>query len=114
MARGLTYYKKGSLEVVGLAVAQEVANHNNGENEQNDHEDLKVEIHILTHGPAHNDDQRSIEKRSLNGGTDAMEKSKILCTVSFGLHFRSMLTHDLAIPSFIDSSQMLRSFLDER
>jgi hypothetical protein len=61
-----TYNKEGAFQVVGLAVAQKVTDHDNREYKQYDHEDLEIEIHVFAESPSHYNDERSVEQGSLD------------------------------------------------
>lgn len=73
-----THNQQRTFEVIRFAITKEVANYHDGKDKQDDHEDLKVEIHIFAHDPAHDDDKRGVEQRRLNRGTNAVKKSKVL------------------------------------
>lgn len=73
-----TYHKQTSLQIIALAVAQEVADYDDRQYKEYNHEDLEIEVHIFPEKPANDDDERSIEQRRLNGGTNAVKESKVL------------------------------------
>ena len=75
---GTTHNQHGTLEVIRLAIAQEVANNDNGQDKQDNHEDFKVEVHVLVHGPADQNDKRGVEQGRLDRGADAVEEGKVL------------------------------------
>jgi hypothetical protein len=74
----LTYHEQGTFEIIRLAVAEEVPNHDDRQDQEHDHEDLKVEIHVFAHDPADDDDQGRIEERSLDGRANAVEEREVL------------------------------------
>jgi len=59
-----------ALEVVALAVADEVVDHKNGKEEDDGLEALEVESHRLAHDPAEDDEERSDEERDLHAAAD--------------------------------------------
>ena len=73
-----SYYKQAALEIIGSPVPEEVANHQDGQDQDHNHEDLEIEIHGLTKAPAHNDHKRSIEECSLNRRSKTVVKGEIL------------------------------------
>ena len=50
------YNLKSSLKVIRFLVTEEVADDQDGQDEQSDHKDLEVQVHRLSHGPADDDD----------------------------------------------------------
>ena len=74
----ISYQQQSTFQVVRFAIPQEVADDHNGQDQEDDHEDLEVEIHVLAHGPADNNDERCIKQRRLYGGPDAVEERKVL------------------------------------
>jgi hypothetical protein len=58
---GITYNKQGALQIVGLAITQEVANYNNGEHKQYNHENLEVKVHVFAESPSHYNDEGGVE-----------------------------------------------------
>lgn len=76
-----TYHQKSSLEVIRLPVTQEIANDQDGEDEEGDHEDLKVEIHGFVQGPADEDDEGGVEEGGLDGGAETVVECKVLVSI---------------------------------
>lgn len=76
-ATKITYHKQRAFEPVRLAVAKEVANDEYRQDEQSNHEDLKVEVHGLTQGPADNDDKGAVEQGSLDRRAEAVVESHV-------------------------------------
>lgn len=77
-----TYHQQTPLKIIAFPVTQEVANNDDREHKEYDHENLEVEVHVLAKKPANNDDKRSIEQCCLDRGADAMEESKVLGVVN--------------------------------
>ena len=77
LLKGRTHHKQGPLQPVGLSIAQEIAHHQNRQNQQPNHKDLKVEIHWLTKNPANEDDERAVEQRRLDGRGETMIKRNV-------------------------------------
>jgi len=50
-----TYHKKTTLEVVGRAIAQEVSNDQNRNDQEDNQEDLEIQIHVFAKTPADDD-----------------------------------------------------------
>jgi hypothetical protein len=69
--------RQGSLQVVGFAITEEVANDKDGKDKENHHEDLEVEVHVLSKTPTNHDDERSVEEGRLDGGPKAVEEGKV-------------------------------------
>lgn len=61
-----SYHKEGSLKPIGLSVTKEVANHQNGEDKQADHEDLKVKVQWLAHCPGNEDNEGTVKEGGLD------------------------------------------------
>ena len=78
----VTYNKEGAFQVVGLAIAQKIPNHDDGEHKQYNHEDLEVEIHVFAESPSYDNYERSVEQGGLDRGADAMEQCEVLRDVS--------------------------------
>ena len=88
-----------ALQVITLPVTQELPDDQNGQNEQSDHEDLKVEVHIrLAEGPADEHDEGCVEEGRLNGGSKAVVEGEV----------------HLPVPGFVDRGQVLGGFFHER
>lgn len=66
-----------TFEIVGFAVAQEVANHKDCKHQQYDHENFEIQVHLFIQPPTNNDGKRCVEKGSLDGRAQAMEESKV-------------------------------------
>ena len=80
-----THNEEGAFQIVGLAVAQKVTDHDNGEHKQNNHEDLEIEIHIFPESPPHYDYKGSVEQGCLDRRADAVEESEVLRNVNWAL-----------------------------
>lgn len=89
---------KNSLEVITLAVTEEVTNHQNSENEDDGIEDLEVQVERVTQTPCDDYNERSIEESGLNGCAEDMGKGEV----------------HLVVPSFIDGCDVFGSFFDNR
>jgi hypothetical protein len=72
-----TYHKKGTFQPVGFAIAKEISNNKNRQDEQADHEDLKVEVQGLAHDPCNNNSQWGVEKGCLNGGAETVIQGNV-------------------------------------
>jgi hypothetical protein len=51
-----TYNKQSAFQPVGFTIPKEVSNHEDRQDEQNDHEDLKVQVQGFADGPGDEDD----------------------------------------------------------
>lgn len=72
-----TYHKKSSFQPVGLAIAKKVAYYQNRQHKQDNHENLKVEIHWLSDSPANQNDERAIEEGGLDRGSQAVIQGNV-------------------------------------
>lgn len=70
-------HAKSAFHVIGFTITQEVAHDEDRKDEQDHHEDLKVEVHFFTQSPANQDNQRCIEEGRLNGRSETVEESKV-------------------------------------
>lgn len=66
-----------TLEVIRRSITEEIAHHENGQDQENNHEDLKVEVHVLTKPPTDDHSQRSIEESRLDGWTETMRQGEV-------------------------------------
>lgn len=73
--------QQAAFEVVGFAVAEKVTHNQDRKDEQYDHEDLEVQVHFFAHSPAYDDDKGCVEKRGLDGWTEAVEEGKVYLVV---------------------------------
>lgn len=74
-----THNKQRALEVIRLPISKEVPHDDNGQDEQDDHEDLEVEVHGLVQDPAGEHDERGVEEGCLQRGAEAVEEGEVLC-----------------------------------
>jgi hypothetical protein len=70
-----------AFEVVGLLVAEEGPDYEDGQNERDRVENLELHVHADVETPADNDDKRSVEQSGLNGGAEYMGKSHVHLSV---------------------------------
>lgn len=66
------YHQKRSFKPVRLSIPKEVAHHEDGKHKQDDHKDLKIEVHRLTYGPSDYHHKRAIEQGCLDGWAKAV------------------------------------------
>ena len=69
--------RQRTFQVVRLSVAEEVSNDENRQHEEDNHKDLKVEIHILPKTPSDDDNEGSVQKGGLDGWPEAVEKGEV-------------------------------------
>ena len=89
---------KSTLQVVGLLITQEIADDEDGKDEDNNVEGFESEVHALVQAPAYEDDQRRVEECGLDGSSEDVSKGKV----------------HLIIPCFVYGSQVFRRFLHQR
>lgn len=82
---------KTALQIIRFPVPKEVPYHENREHKQDDHENLKVQIHVLAEAPANYNGQRSVQQSSLNRRTQTVEECKV----------------DLVIPTKVSKEEVL-------
>lgn len=86
------HHTETPLEIVGLAIAKEGADHEDSKNEGNGVEDGEVVVHVWNaETPANKDDKRSVEQCCLNGSAHDVGHGHV----------------DLVIVGFVDSKEML-------
>lgn len=73
-----TYDEQRSFQVIRLAITEEIAYDQDGQNEQSDHEDLKVEVHGFVEDPANDDDKGRVEESGLDGRAEAVVEGEVL------------------------------------
>lgn len=73
-----------TLEVVALLVSEEVADHDDSEDQDDRVEDFKVQAHVLVKAPAHEHDEGSVEQSGLDGSAENVGEGEVhLVVVSF-------------------------------
>ena len=80
-----------SLEVVALAVLDEVVDHEHTEEEDHSLEALEVERHVLSDDPADNDHERSHEQHDLDGAADRNTDGQVHLVLVGDDHGRNVL-----------------------
>jgi len=78
----MAYHKEGTFQPIRLAVAEKIANDQDREHEKANHEDLKIEIHRLAHGPGDDDNEWAVEEGCLDGWAETMVQRDINHTIS--------------------------------
>lgn len=76
-----TYHKQCSFEPIGFAITEKVAYNQDRQNKQNNHKDLKVQVHGLSHSQTDEDNQGGVEECCLDRRTQAVIQSDINDTV---------------------------------
>lgn len=66
-----------TFKVIRLPIPQKVPNDKNGQDNQDDQEQLKIETHLLPQPPAHNYNQRRIQQRGLDRRAKTMKERKV-------------------------------------
>lgn len=84
------HHAKDTLEVVGLAIAQEGSDDQHGENESNRVEDGEGVGHVDADAPANQDSEWGVEKRSLDRSAHDVGQSHV----------------DLVVVGLVDSQEM--------
>jgi hypothetical protein len=79
-------HAKHTFQVVALAVPQEIANHEDGQDQDDGVEDFKVEFHFGANPPADNDDERRIEEGCLDGGAEDVGEGEVHLVVPGFIH----------------------------
>jgi hypothetical protein len=74
---GSTYHKKSSFQPVGFAITKKVSDDQDRQYQQDDHENLKVEVHGLSDGPANKNDKWTIKEGSLDRWSQAVIESDV-------------------------------------
>lgn len=87
-----------ALEVVALLIAQEVAHGDDGEDEHDEVEDVKVEPHVKLHAPADNNNKRPIEEGRLQGRAEDVRQGEV----------------HLVVPRLVDGRDVLGRLLHQR
>lgn len=86
-----TYHQQNTLEIIALLVSQEIADDEDAQDEQGDHEDFKVEVHLLAQSPADKHHQRSVEEGRLDRRAETVVQRKV----------------HLAVPCLVDGREVL-------
>ena len=94
----LTHHQQRPLQPIRLPIPQEIPHHQNSQHNQHNHKNLEIQIHWFTQYPTHDDDQRTIEERRLDGWTEAVEEGNV----------------DDAVVGFVDGCEVFGCFFDER
>lgn len=89
---------ESTLEVVRFLVPEEVAHDDDGEDEDDDVEDFKVEVHALVETPSDDDDEGRVEEGGLEGGAEDVGECEV----------------HLVVPSFVHGGDVLGGLLDQR
>jgi hypothetical protein len=86
-----------AFEVIGLAVAEEIADDEDGQDEYDGIENLEVEVHAVAEAPTYDDDEGRVEERSLDRCAEDVGQREV----------------HLIVPGFIYGGDVFGGFLDE-
>lgn len=96
--RNIQDEQKRTLEIVALLVLQDLAHRQDGQDEHDNVEDFKVQVHSLLQAPSDNDRQRRRKERRLQRRAEDVGEGKV----------------HLVVPGFIYRREVLRKLFHER